>query len=401
MARKYPDFATVVEEVASLVADLQRAMRAAVEGIVPDTTGARACGRALGLTRGMGWAVFTIISVSDPPAVLRALPRRKGWVLVLAQLEKYGCEPQRLRALQGAAYRLLDRLEVAGLDRVVLRAAAAGGLDTAHEVTAMLKTRRAMRTNAEGILGLHAQAQLGAFLIGPPDRQRRVDLVGLIEYESLKRIRPGYPFPIHQRVHAWHPSSKELKASSPLRTDSQVAGLVRDLSTKGIAGTTVRLGHGDEDRTIFFHGEDTVVGPGIRAAFAECVPKAGTVGGEDDRVELDVQIHLPMAYGVMEVWIHRSIPRIMEPAAILTGTYGATGRIGSQADRLRIPLEAEAKVLDSPTLPARLRTDGAKHTTLLERGAETLKCSLEDFVGYRVIVPDPPIGSRVMLKWKM
>lgn len=397
----HPDFETVAAEVASLVADLRAALRDAVDGIVPDTTGARACGRALGLARSLGWGVFTVLTVSDPPAVLRAMPRRKGWAIVLAQLERSGCDPKRIRAVQVAADRLLGRLEVVGLDRLVLRAAAAGGLDTAHETTAMVKSRRAMRVNAEEILGLHAQAQLGAFLIGPPDRQRRVDLVGLIEYESLKRMRPGYPFPIHQRVHAWHPSSKELKASSPLRTDSQVAGLVRDLSTKGIAGTTVRLGHGDEDRTIFFHGEDTVVGPGIRAAFAECVPKGGTVGGEDDRVELDVQIHLPMAYGVMEVWIHRSIPRITEPAAILTGTYGATGRIGSQADRLRIPLEAEAKAIDSPTLPARLRTDGAKHATLLERGAETLKCSLEDFVGYRVIVPDPPIGSRVMLKWKM
>ena len=136
-------------------------------------------------------------------------------------------------------------------------------------------------------------------------------------------------------------------------------------------------------------------------AFAEFVPKAGTVGGEDDRVELDVQIHQPMAYGVLEVWIHRAIARITEPAAILTGTYGASGRIGSQADRLRIPLEAEAKALETPAFPARLRADSAKHTTLLERGAETLKCSLEDFVGFRVIVPDPPIGSRLMLKWRM
>ena len=376
-------------------------MRRAVEGIAPDITGARACGRALGLTRGVGWGVFTILSVSDPPAVLRAMPRRKGWMLVLAQLEKAGCDPMHLRAVRVAADRLLDRLEVSGLDRVVLRAAAAGGLDTSDQATVMLKARRAMRSNAEEILGLHAQAQLGAFLVGPPDRQRRVDLVGLLEYESLKRIRPGFPFPIHQRVHAWHPTSKGLKASSPLRLDGAVAGLVRDLSARDIAGTTVRMGQGDEDRTIFFHGEDTVVGPGIRVAFAEFVPKAGTVGGEDDRVELDVQIHQPMAYGVLEVWIHRAIARITEPAAILTGTYGATGRIGSQADRLRIPLEAEAKPLETPAFPARMRADSAKHTTLLERGAETLKCSLEDFVGFRVIVPDPPIGSRLMLKWRM
>lgn len=401
MARKHPDFATVVEEVESLVGDLQAAVRIAVREIVPANTGARACGRALGVSRGLGWSVFTVLSISDPPAVLRAMPRRKGWTQVLDRLRQLGCPPGHVEGLRSAADRLLDRLEVGGLDRLVLRAAAAGGLDSAREASVMLKARRAMRANAEEILGLRAQAQLGAYLVGPPDRQRRVDLVGILEYESLKRIRPGYPFPIHQRVHAWHPTFKELKGSSPLRLEGSAAGLVGDLSTKGVGGTTVRVGEGDEDRTIFFHGEDTVVGPGIRVAFAECVPKGGTVGGEDDRTELHVAIHQPVAFGVMEVWIHRSIRRTTEPVSLLTGMYGASTRLGEQPDRLRIPLEAEAKAIETPALPARLRADSAKHTTLLERGAETLKCSLEDFVGYRVIVPDPPIGSRVMLKWKM
>ncbi len=35
------------------------------------------------------------------------------------------------------------------------------------------------------------------------------------------------------------------------------------------------------------------------------------------------------------------------------------------------------------------------------RGVETLKAPLEEFVGYRVVVPDPPIGSRIMLEWRM
>lgn len=400
MSQKQPEFGLVVEEIASLVGDLQTAFRTAMGSILPEFTGARACGRALGLKRGLGWKVYTVLSVSDPPTVLRVMPRSKGWTQVLAQLEKRGCTQPALQAVRRASDRLLARIE-GGLDRDLLHAAAAGGLDTAHESAAMARARRSMRTSAEQVLGLRAQAQIAAFLVGPPDRQKRIDLVGTVEYESLKRLRPGYPFPIHQRMHTWHPKWKDLKGSLPLRLDESVAGLVTDLSTRGIAGTAVRMGQGDEERTIFFHAEGMSRNQEIRVVFAEHLRKAGTVGGADDRAELDVAIHQPVSFAVLEVWIHRSIARTTEPAAMLIGMYGTASRLGSRPDRLRIPLEAEAKPIDAPALPARIRANDPMHLDLLARGAATLKTSLADFAGYRVIVPDPPIGSRVMMKWRM
>ena len=401
MPRARPEFPDLVDELAALVGDLHMALRDALKAQLPEACGARACGRALGLSRGLGWSVYTVFSVADPPVVLRSMPRGKGWTQVLARLAKVGCTPAQIAAVQEASDRLLARLEVVGLDRVALRAAAAGGLDTGPETTAMTQARRAMRASAEQVLGLRAQAQIGAFLVGAPDRKGRVDIVGTVEYEALRRIRPGFPFPIHQRVHAWHPKWRGLKASLPLRLDGAVAGLVTDLSTRGIAETEVRMGVGDEDRTIFFHGEGTLGGSGIRVAFAEHLRKGGTVGSADDRVELDLSIHQPVAYAVMEVWVHRSIARVTEPAALLVGMYGSASRLGTRPDRLRIPLEAEAKMIDDPALPARIRGDAAKHATLLRRGARTLNSSLDELVGFRVVVPDPPIGSRVMLKWRM
>jgi len=401
MRKPAPDFPAVVEELSQLVTELRDALRIAVRGIVPENSGARACGRAVGLSRGLGWSVYIVLTVSDPPTVIRAMPRGKGWGQVLARLKKLGRPVTELAALRRASERLLVRLESSVADRRVVRAAASGGLDTPQESTAMARARRSMRTSAEQVLGLRSQLQIGAFVVSAPNRARQVDIVGTLEFEGLKRIRPGYPFPIFQRVRAWHPTSKGLKSSNPLQTSDALPGLVTDLSTRGIVGRDVRLGVGDEERTIYFHGEETAGGGGIRAAFAEHLPRAGTVGGDDDRAELDLAIHQPTAFAVMEVWLHRAIVRRSEPAAVLAGMYGEMWSQPKISNRVRIPLEAESKPIESPALPARLRADRGMHEVLIGRAAKALRTSIADLVGYRVVVPDPPIGSRVMLKWKM
>jgi hypothetical protein len=106
-----PDFPAVVEELAELVSDLRASLQVALQGIVPENSGARACGRALGISRGLGWSVYTVLTVSDPPTVIRAMPRGKGWGQVLARLKKLGRPATELVALKRASERLLARLE--------------------------------------------------------------------------------------------------------------------------------------------------------------------------------------------------------------------------------------------------------------------------------------------------
>jgi hypothetical protein len=38
---------------------------------------------------------------------------------------------------------------------------------------------------------------------------------------------------------------------------------------------------------------------------------------------------------------------------------------------------------------------------MLERSAEALGAAVSDFVGYRVVVPDPPMGATIHLQWRM
>ena len=71
MPRQPTGFADVVAEVATL----REALRDALEGVLPESSGGRACGRALGLKHNLGWKVYTVATSTDTPTVLRLLPR--------------------------------------------------------------------------------------------------------------------------------------------------------------------------------------------------------------------------------------------------------------------------------------------------------------------------------------
>lgn len=126
----------------------------------------------------------------------------------------------------------------------------------------------------------------------------------------------------------WHPKWKDLKVSLPLRLNDSVAGLVAELSTRGIAGTADRMGQGDEQRSILFHTESMSINQETRVVFAERLRKASTIGDAVDRAELDVAIHQPVSFAVLEVWVHHLIARTTESAAVLIGWYGTASRLG-------------------------------------------------------------------------
>ena len=86
--------------------ELHRALRDALEQVLPALDGARACGRALGLKRHLGWQIYAIARTSDHATVIRSLPKARGWKLVLESLRKQGCPEKSLRALREAIQKL-------------------------------------------------------------------------------------------------------------------------------------------------------------------------------------------------------------------------------------------------------------------------------------------------------
>lgn len=401
MSESTPEFAAVVTEVSACIADLRHALHGALRSVLPELSGGRACGRALGLKRDLGWKIYAIATSTDTPTVLRLLPRRTGWALVLKGLRDAKCPPGRVAALAAAIDRISERLDAAHIDRALLRAVAAGGLDSARESLAMVRGRAAARKANEEIYGVRAEAILGTYLIGPPDRKHRVDLVGSAHIEGLRRLRPGPAVPIHYSMQAREARWKGIRAGRGAGGSRRVPSLVADLSDPAIEAGLVRAVDRPPGSVIEYLGDGSEPPRGHRAVFADFMRHGGTVGPTDDRADLSLVIDLPISRALLEVWLHRSIRRASDPVAALLGSFGRLPAVGGENQLMRLPLEATAHAIPTPSPPRAFSGAGRVHLEMVRRGAARLGRPLDEFEGFRVVVGDPPIGSRVVLAWSM
>ncbi len=401
MPQKPTDFAATVAEVSGLVATLRESLRESLRSVLPELSGGRACGRALGLKRDLGWKVYTIATSTDTPTVLRLLPRRTGWNLVLKGLREAKCPETRIRALEAAIDSIAERLDAARIDRALLRAVAAGGLDTARESLAMVRGRAAARKANEEIYGVRAEALLGTYLIGPPDAKHRVGSFGVTQFEGLCRLRPGPAVPVHCSLQAWHVGWKGIRAGRGAGGGRGVPSLVADLSDPAIEAGLVRAVDRPPGTVVEYLGDGSEPPRGYRAVFADFLPHGGTAGPADDRGDLSLVIDLPIAHAMLEVWLHRSVRRTSEPAAALFGPFVRVPTVGEATDLMRLPLEATAEAIAKPSLPRAFTAGKPAHHEMLRRGAATLGRPLDEFDGFRIVVRDPPIGSRITLAWRM
>jgi hypothetical protein len=258
-----------------------------------------------------------------------------------------------------------------------------------------------MREAASRIYGVRCKAQIGTFVLGPADAEGWVNVVTWLVHEGVERLRPGPPVALKWLAQAWHPAWKATRSSRPLGTSARHGWLVTDLSTPGIWDRYLRIQPGALGPVVYFEtGAESRTKP-VRTVFSELLERGGTVGGPDDTVDLHVTPLIPTRLCIFEVWMHRSLRVVTEPAASLRETPHLTISGAEAVDMVPLPLEARASEIGEPTLPAELSSVNAAHAQMLARAAKALGTSPKDFVGHRVIVPDPPTGASVSLRWRM
>lgn len=401
MARTSDTFSTVVAELTTLVDHLRRELREALEAVIPVLDGARACGRALGLKRGLGWKVYAVANSTELPEAIAALPRQAGWRLLFASLRKARCPATKLAALEKAVAALQDRLDSGEFRRPMLRAIAAGQLDRPRETASLLTARRAVREGNEEIYGIRCSSQLGFYAIGAADGEGRISLATCSIKDGLHRLRPGPPVAIKSLSRAWHPQWDEDKFLSPLGACARNGWLVTDLSTPGVWEDHLEIRDAASGPIVYFGESATEPSRSVRTVFAELLRDAGTVGQADDRVDIHFGVSLPTMRCAFEAWVHRSLVRKTEPAASLAASLDMAPALSNEGGLVPLPLETRAEQLETPALPASFRAIARTHREMLSRAAAALGATVDDFVGYRVVVPDPPIGARIRLRWRM
>ncbi|MGA1044827.1 MAG: hypothetical protein ACO3ZY_06465 [Phycisphaerales bacterium] len=401
-------YEALLQDVGKLAEAVRSSLRRCFETALLPGTGARGCGRALGLRRNLAWKAYAVANSADLPSLLRALPGDNGWALVFEALEQTGrCEAEAIATLRTAVSALATRISEERLDPAALRAIGSGSLESAAERRAMLRSRRSAFTASKQIYGVHAKARIGAFLVAPSTEpgESMVDLAALTIFEGLDRTRPGPPFPFYHRIRTHQAEVSGTRLGGDLMP-GDLAPMVPALSSEAIVPEEVRVGPsskgGQPEHFEFVRRSRRRLGP-LRVAFAECSRRVASpfVHGSDTHAELRMPTAMPVEAVVFDVLIHRDLPLGSEPAASLYGHAADHSRATAWHENHRLPLEGDCSETGSLRLPQALVDVRAPYDALLKLGAETIGAPLSKFRAYRVVVPWPPMHSSLLITWRL
>ncbi len=408
MPAKTNDYDAIVAAISEAISDLQAALRAALEAVLPDCSGARACGRALGVTLTLGWRCWTVAYAPEIPAVVSRMPGPRGWSMLLDGFRRSGCPRGRLDALVAALRRVDRLLHSAEVTTTLLRSMAAGGLATDRESKAFRQARLAARTAAETLHGIRCEANVVVVVVGRPDADRSVDTASFSIFEGLERLRPGPAWPLYRwslSPNATRPRSTPHQ--SPL-VKSDLPPLVPERSSPGIVGRSIRsTASGSGVGNIEFTTVPRRRGGGIRVTFGEVTRNAGRLPPDLEISDLQVVPTVPVGRLIFDVLRHRSIECRGEPAAAMypaadfvTASRLARGEVPA-VEAWRLPLEQAPTLLKDVALPESLSSLEADHRDLLARCVAAVGDEPAAFEAHRIEVVDPPLHGNILLRWRL
>ena len=411
---EYTDLVALLEPPARRYAHAVQEIAAAV---MPEESGPRSWGRGFGLDRNLAWKLYRAAQSTELAGVLSTFPGRRGIELGSEGFRRRGCPPPLIEEFTAAAGALRAAIDGVGVGRDVLQAIAAGGLDSEEERTARRRARVAARKAAAALWGIEAAAGISTFLIAPAARPGWVDLVYLSLFGGLVRRRPGQPWCVYLPIFSFPTVAGELdghvepaeladlpEAGFDLDPTGPLAPLVTPCSDPLGVAEISRLDDPQRGRVLSYRGGRATIGRPVHLAFGEVQPEAGPMDSSvpDDVVALNVGTQVPLERLVAQVLIHRDVRRDGDPIGTMSAMLDPTGRRRGIDPPIRLPLDAEVVESARPmSLPKEAREWESPYRDLLGRGLASIDAPLDTFRCFRVVVPSPPLGATVSLRWRL
>ncbi len=392
-------FGSALQRVEAAFAAVRFAAIEVLRPLLPASSGARSCGRALGLERTLGWKLWTIAHTADLATGLRAMPGRRGWSQVMNALRQRNASAVALESLHGAVEQFLATLGEFQADPALLRAIGAGGMDRREERQKMVAARRRSARANEQVYGLHAELVIVSALLCPGPAAGTVSLACTTLFDGVRRTRPGMPWPIYGRLATLDTLRNERKLGTPMDLRSPLPPVVSDLSSPGLTDARLRIGERDGGAFVELAdlGPDD---PPARICAAELVEVASDPGSSQHPVHLRFGSQLPTDGLTLEVLVHRSLPLASDPSPWLCATPLSIRSLHGWHEEVRLPLEAEPRPINLTSSPKR-RSPAGVRLELLRRTAAALHHTLEEFAAFEACVPFPPLFGSLFMSFEL
>jgi hypothetical protein len=377
---------------------LKLALRGLLEEVDASPSSPLQISERLGVPRTLSWRAGKIARSESAAECVQHVPGRTARQSLLAAFEGASCSPDALEEARVAFESFDEMVRTHGGDRATLDLLV-GGLSAETPKADLLEQHRKLAFQGNSAtLGVQARLQFSTAVVRPnADDPGRVDLVRLGGLLGLKRLRPSIRWPI-ARLQTW---TVEEDGAISLGGSPLTPG--RSPLISGFC-----LPH-EQEIELREHGELTrlELPPGSigNAAAVDCVFGRGLTGigsarrrGSEDRVFLGNHGFTPVEVAQHDVLVHRDLAW-GPPTYHLLSTLGDDLGIDMEAELDRaVPLAEEVRELGAGIEPME-SPRYTRYRELLEWTMERLGASPDEFVGYRLSLPHPPIPSASLFRF--
>lgn len=365
--------------------------------------------RDLGLDKSLGWKISRFVTEEDAVVAFRHLPGRSGMKIVVDRL-----------AASGVPDAMLHRIGTAldDLDKVIEKHA--GTRDTFDLMISSLSPQLAKERNEEfrrlafqgnsAIWGVQARLQLAIHALTPSATPGKVDLAiagGLVD---LRRLRTDVSWAV---ARSWRFSDTgetlqnlRQRPMDPLAPENGPP-ILTGLSTKPLPAMSARQEPG---KLITRYELDP--GPIGNTGACTCITGWYDKGVESMyRNETDVfgehavSLSTPVEALYLELYAHKDLAFAHNPSVhVFSQLPGGPifPRDGINAGRLEIPLEIVRLGGGNPgAVPSTINPEYPRHRELVETTVGSLGYALNDFVGFRLRLPYPPIPTVAIFRYDL
>lgn len=390
-----------IEETRNALQGVRRSLIELYASIDADPTSPQAVARKFGLNRNLTWKVSKVLNGSDAFATLNHLPGHQGLEMVIAAMHKAGAPIVAVEQARAAISQFVEAVDrhAGGREHLELTLESMGlfvregGLESGRE--------QAFRGNSM-VWGVQARTRVGLGVVAPsrnsPDETDIVLVAGLV---GFRRLRSSVAWRLFRsQIH----DDKGRDINLPEELEAKLPGDQPQILREFCSPTMPPLEYRQTPE-----GREYVLpaGPVGNLAAFDCfygyvsrnLPNRH--GPNNECGSLAAAITLPVEQLVFDVIFHRDVKPAVDPEVLVYGfPHGGPDDPSQQSVRNLLPIALPlVELAGSP--PAVATPLVPRYSQLVNTIYARMGWNPDDFVGFRVQMPFPPMMTRVVLRWPL
>lgn len=388
------------------VGQLRGAFIELYDSIGADPASPQDVSRKLRVNKTLAWNVARLLQSADELAAVAHVPGASSLEKVIGATVKHGANPELVAKARAAVRDFDSMIRAHAGDRPTLDLII-DGAGSAENGRLELSRKLAFRGNS-GLYGVQARTRVVTNFLAPnAEDPSRLDIVFVSGYIDFRRLRPGVRWPIFRSRH-WG-TSTDVAAQAPAVEPVEPSDDAADGFP--VMPSTIRGNVPKIQRVVTVEGRDFVLdaGPvGNEGAF-DCfwgevmrgvVPRYAE--NEDDSTgEFGATIAVPTERLLMDIVVDQDLEFALKPELLVFGHIFAHGRpTGRKDDPSLLPIREPLRTLTGS--PPLVNTPAVpNYAALVSRVYERMNWNPKRFLGVRLTLDYPPLGSNVLLRFPL